>query len=231
MTAFTFYSSSTEYRTRNLKHKFPGCETVNHYEGQAGQDLFVLTVLNGLRDGTYIELGGRDPIIKNNTYVLETFFDWNGFSVDASASCFDLYNNTRRNKTILSDARIVNYKQSLLDMCNYTDNVFDYLSADLDTWSTFETTQKIIDEGLRPKVITFEHDAYTERGKDLKPLSREYFKGLGYTLVANAYKGTDHEDWWVDLNYVDNDAIRRIIELESELPTMELYEYFFENIA
>lgn len=231
MSSFTFYTSSKEYTTDDLKHQFPGCDTVNHYEGQAGQDLFVLMVLNGLRQGTYIELGGRDPIVKNNTFVLETFFDWKGISVDVDASCFDLYNNTRRNQTILSDARKVNYKNSLSEMCDYTNNTFDYLSADLDTWSTFETTQKIIDEGLRPKVITFEHDAYTERGKDLKPTSREYFKGLGYTLVANAFKGIDHEDWWVDLDLVDNYAVEQIIELESEVSTMELYDYFFKNNA
>lgn len=41
------------------------------YNGQALQDEFVLTVLNNKKNGYFLEIGSYDPIIINNTYILE----------------------------------------------------------------------------------------------------------------------------------------------------------------
>ena len=45
----------------------------NH--SQAYQDLFVLTMLSGKKNGRYLEIGGNHPSEFNNTYLLETEFN------------------------------------------------------------------------------------------------------------------------------------------------------------
>lgn len=49
---------------------------------QAGQDLFVIAVLQGKRNGRFLEIGANDPICHNNTFVLEQSFNFLGVSVD-----------------------------------------------------------------------------------------------------------------------------------------------------
>ena len=41
------------------------------FYSQACQDKFIVNVLKGKRDGFFLEIGGGDPIITNNTYTLE----------------------------------------------------------------------------------------------------------------------------------------------------------------
>ena len=42
---------------------------------QTGQDLFVLSVLNHKRNGTFLEIGSNHPITVNNTFLLENEYD------------------------------------------------------------------------------------------------------------------------------------------------------------
>lgn len=62
--------------------------------------------------------------------------------------------------------------------------------------------------GLRPQIVTFEHDAYSAasllrilpQGKLVRFFSRLGMKCLGYTLVAPnvlTASGKPFEDWWV----------------------------------
>ena len=54
----------------------------NTFYGQAAQDLFVRTVLQELRDGTFLEFGSNDPISNNNTWFLEDRLGWSGIAVE-----------------------------------------------------------------------------------------------------------------------------------------------------
>lgn len=49
---------------------------------QAGQDLFVIAMFNGKKNGSFLEFGANGPIADNNTYLLEKEFDYRGVSFD-----------------------------------------------------------------------------------------------------------------------------------------------------
>jgi hypothetical protein len=67
---------------KKLRHKFPSIETIENNYSQAFQDLFTLSILDGKRNGTYVEIGGDHAVIISNTYLLETEFDWTGVSFE-----------------------------------------------------------------------------------------------------------------------------------------------------
>jgi hypothetical protein len=49
---------------------------------QAGQDLFVLAMLQNKRYGTYLEIGAGHPKFGSNSYALERYFGYTGVSID-----------------------------------------------------------------------------------------------------------------------------------------------------
>lgn len=49
---------------------------------QAGQDLFVVAMMQGKKNGNFLELGAGHSKDGNNTYLLEKSFHWSGTSVD-----------------------------------------------------------------------------------------------------------------------------------------------------
>ena len=46
------------------------------------QDMFVLSMLDGKRNGVYVEIGADKPKIINNSYLLERKFGWRGVSFE-----------------------------------------------------------------------------------------------------------------------------------------------------
>ncbi len=65
-------------QTRECKFETP----VEIYYSQSCQDLFVSGVLNNKENGSYLELGCSYPVESNNTYLLESKFNWTGISID-----------------------------------------------------------------------------------------------------------------------------------------------------
>ena len=61
------------------------------YLGQAEQDKFVLNVLQGKKNGYFLEIGSYDPIEINNSYLLETKYDWKGIMVEIDSKFLSLY--------------------------------------------------------------------------------------------------------------------------------------------
>ena len=49
---------------------------------QAGQDLFVVCMLQGKENGSFLEIGSSHLKTGNNTYLLEKTFNWTGYGVD-----------------------------------------------------------------------------------------------------------------------------------------------------
>lgn len=52
-----------------------------NFYSQCGQDFFVDFLLNGKKDGIYLDIGGNDPIVINNTYYFEKK-GWNGLAFE-----------------------------------------------------------------------------------------------------------------------------------------------------
>ena len=53
---------------------------------QAGQDLWVNAMLEGRRDGFYVDIGCNHPTAINNTWAFEQM-GWNGILVDVLSGC------------------------------------------------------------------------------------------------------------------------------------------------
>ena len=69
------YSIKDHYR---LRHNFSGSEKIKTNWSQSMQDIFVLSMLDGKRNGVYVEIGADKPKIINNSYLLEKKFGRRG---------------------------------------------------------------------------------------------------------------------------------------------------------
>ncbi len=187
----------------SIKHLFNGVDKIKYNYAQTFQDLFVLTVLNGKRNGSYLELGCNDPFYNNNTALLETVFDWKGLSIDIELSLVNEFNSKRNNKAICENALNIDYKE-LLEY-NKFDKIIDYLQIDCDPPNiSLNVLKKVLESGFKFRVITFEHDYYYD--KSIRQLSRDLLTSYGYNLLVNDVsfnKTNSFEDWWV-LEKVDN---------------------------
>ena len=170
--------------------------------GQAGQDSFVLHSLNEKRNGWYVEIGSNDPVIHNNTYLLESEYDWQGVGFEWDQGLVDIYNSVRKNKCIAADATQFDYLKYFQD--NNFPKQIDYLELDLGpAHQTLAALKQIPLKEYRFSVITYEHDLYYDpANKAIKEESMEILSSLGYELlIENVNDGSPDrifEDWWID---------------------------------
>lgn len=195
-----------------LNHHFKGWENIKRNYSQAFQDLFVLTLLNGKRDGTYVEIGACEPKDNSNTYLLENDFGWKGISFEIDSNLVNKFNGIRENKCIIGDATIKDYKKIFSDL-GYS-KVIDYLQLDIEpAKNTFDAMLAIPFEDYKFRIITYEHDWYCD-DKSYKEKSRKYLEFLGYELViSDVCFGNDKnsfEDWWVKPELVDENIIKKL---------------------
>ena len=185
--------------------KFTGSETIENNYSQAMQDMFVLTMLDGKKNGVYVEVGADQPKVINNSYLLETEFDWSGVSFELDGDKVSYFNNNRRNKCICADATDYDYK-FLFDERNYPKQI-DYLQLDIDpAEGTLEAMKKIPFSDYRFSVITYETDVYSS-GPDIQDEEIAFLKERGYQLVVRNVKNENNpfEDWWIDPNIVSEE--------------------------
>ena len=188
------------------------------YFGQAGQDKFVLNILKNKVRGFFLEIGSNHPININNSYLLETKYDWKGIMVEFNASFLPLYKTHRPNSIhVIDDATKIDYK-ALLETNNAPVNM-DYLQIDLEVnnGSTIWTLQKLDQEILdlyKFATVTFEHDIYHTNFENTRIKSREIFLKHGYILLFPDInnEGLPYEDWYVHPDLVDMNYINRLIE-------------------
>ena len=176
------------------------------YFSQAGQDLFVLEMLNYKRSGFYCEVGGNHPFDSNNTYLLEKDYEWTGFSIEFEDELVKKFNKERKNICINSDATTFNYLE-YFKLNSYPSQIV-YLSLDIDpAENTYKALKQIPFEDYRFSVITYEHDNYSSGAKYMN-LSREYLYEKGYKMVIGNIKifGRDFEDWYIDPNIISKNV-------------------------
>jgi hypothetical protein len=194
-----------------LKVKFPGSRDIKKNYSQSYQDMFVLTMLNGKRDGKYVEIGCATAGDGNNTTLLEQNYNWSGISLDIQQSCVDSFNSVRKNKAICEDALKVDYKSLL------TEPTYDYLQVDCDPpIITFEILQKIPFDTHKFAVITFEHDHYLSEDSMIRQRSRDYLTSLGYVLCVSdigCNKYNSFEDWWIHPDLIDKSIFDKMVNV------------------
>lgn len=206
-----------------LKHKFKGCESLIENYSNEHQDLFVLSVLDGKRKGTYLEIGGWHPINSSNTYALEKYFNWRGISIELDRSFKSLWEEHRSNYIVFDDATKINYQQ-ILERYRF-EPIIDYLSCDI--WPaelTLIALKSVPFDRYKFRIITFEHEAYfSEEGKRSQRESREFLSNLGYEMIVNDVGNSDKdggkfiaEDWWVYPDLVDRSIIDKLKCIEED---------------
>ncbi len=190
----------------NLKTKFTGAENIENNWSQSMQDMFVLSMLDGKRNGVYVEIGADQPRVISNTYLLENNFDWSGVSFELDADKVTYFNSIRKNKCLSEDATLYDYK-FLFEERSYPKQI-DYLQLDIDpAEGTLRALKALPLNDYRFSVITYETDVYSS-GADIQDEQIEILESHGYQLVAKNVKceGNPYEDWWIDPAIVSEDV-------------------------
>ncbi len=189
------------------------------YYGQANQDRFVLNILKEKKNGIFLEIGSNHPIEINNTYLLESKYDWRGIMVEYDINFLPLYQQCRQNSFyIINDAIYIDYKKVFEDI-NMPLNI-DYLQIDLEVenGSTIKTLEKLDNEifdKYKFATVTFEHDIYRSNFDNTRLKSRDIFKKRGYICIfedINNQGINPYEDWYVHPDLVDMDYVNNLIE-------------------
>lgn len=197
-----------------LKFKFPGSELIKKNHSDTYQDLMAISLANGKRNGTYLEIGSCYPYQGNNTALLEEVFEWRGVSVDLNPEFVEEFNSVRKNKTILHDATTLNYAQVLESMKFPTD--IDYLQLDCEPPKiTYNVLQKIPFDKYRFAFISFEHDFYNDKQAPYRDWSRSFLISKGYVPIANDVavswdRSKSYEDWWIHPALVDPEIFQKM---------------------
>jgi len=216
----------------NLKYKFPGSSQIEENFSQAHQDLFVLSVLDGKREGTFLEIGAFDAKFISNTFLLEKDFGWSGISIDIEKSALDSFNlHGRSSEFILGNALEINYSDLLSS--RFPDKKIDYLMIDIEpTEKSLECLKMMPLDDFKFSVITYETDFYdTNTPQDLKEYireeSRRILKSHGYLLLAGDVCNTSNkfpfEDWYINPEIVNMDIIKNFEINETYGKTSDQY--------
>jgi hypothetical protein len=190
------------------------------YLGQANQDKFVINILKGKKDGYFLEIGSNHPININNTYLLETQYNWKGIMIEYDSSYLNLYKLIRPNSIhVINDATKINYKD-LFEKNNVPLSI-DYLQIDLEanngsTIKTLEILDNEIFDTYKFATITFEHDIYHTNFENTRLKSRNIFDKRGYIRVFSDINNqgiNPYEDWYVHPDLVDMNYVNQFIKI------------------
>lgn len=164
---------------------------------QAYQDLFALSLIG--ENGTYIEIGGHKPVKNSNTYNLEVFKNWKGFSIEFDTGLKKYWNKCpeRKNKVYWEDALTFDYLTAVEE--NNLSKHINYLSCDIEPPNnTFTALKRVIEQGITFDCITFEHDLYQSK-KDFNVIATDFLLSCGYEVAVTQvyYKHSiNHFETW-----------------------------------
>jgi hypothetical protein len=213
-----------------LRVKFNNSETIERNYSQVYQDMFILSMLNGKKNGTFLEVGGSYPFKGNNTALLEKDFDWTGVSIEYDEKFIDDYRNNRSATLLHTDALTIDYEKLLAIYFN--SNIIDYLQLDIEpAKNTYECLLKIPFDDYKFAVITYEHDYYVDVTRSYRDKSREFLSNKGYVLVVNDISPegkSNFEDWWVHPELVDNEILQKMLSIKDT--TQHAKEYIFNQV-
>lgn len=97
---------------------------VNSYYSQCGQDYIVNFLFGGKRDGFFLDIGGNDPIMINNTYYFEQL-GWSGLAFEPLKKYVDKW---KERKTECIQIALGNSEEEI----EFVEAKKDYLSRRLD---------------------------------------------------------------------------------------------------
>ena len=211
MNDFTFPNCDRYFKKDfdRLRYQFSGSQDIENNYSQAFQDIFVLSMLSGKKNGTYVEIGGDHPLVINNSYLLESEFGWRGISFEIIQTAVNFYNSLRKNPCLCEDATTADYKKIFED--NNLPKQIDYLQVDIEpAQQTLNALLQLPHDDYRFSVITYESDIYRD-GPDCQEEAMRFLESYGYKLVVKnvANEGNPYEDWYVDPQIVDAEIISK----------------------
>jgi len=210
---------NTKYNSSNDELRVPftrSDEIVCNYS-QAYQDLFALTMLNGKKNGKYIEIGANHPTEMNNTVLLETQFGWKGVSVEINSDMVAAFNLVREQHCTEADATTFDWRSAFKSKRWRTKRI-DYASIDCEPATvTYQALENIPHDEYRFSVITYETDVYKD-GDGPRGQQRDFLASRGYVLVAQDVCNGDnpYEDWWVDPEVIEESVYTPFISTRAE---------------
>lgn len=141
---------------------------------QAGQDLWVNAMLEGKRNGFYLDIGCNHPVAINNTWAFEQM-GWDGILVDILPGC-----EVRKGRFFRCDS--AHPTPELINAYASMPPIVDFLSLDVDdsTWAAFNTLPWSTHQF---RVACVEHDTYC-RGPETRDKIRTRIFQMGYTIVG-----------------------------------------------
>lgn len=174
---------------------------------QAGQDDFVYQLLvkpEGLKRGTFLDIGCGHPIDINNTYALEQL-GWRGLMVDQNASAAKYASEHRKSTAVHGDATTYSYPASFKSV--------DYLSLDVDE-AQVAALRNLLNQGVRFRVATVEHASYLY-GTGPRDELRALLNAAGYLNICHdvCNDRVVYEDWWIDPKRVPLHVAARFISV------------------
>ena len=140
-----------------------------NFFGSKDQDKWVIQdIFNFKKRGYFLDLAATNGLMENNTYVLESYFDWDGIAIEANERFFS---KLKRNRKCLCINEVVSGAETKVNFLetgptggivgeNY-DNNFSKRKKLLNDFKhkikskITKSLQKILDENNAPKVIDY----------------------------------------------------------------------------
>jgi hypothetical protein len=209
-----------------FKYQFEGVDKIQFNYSQSYQDLFVLTVLNGKTEGSYLEIGSGSPTYISNTYLLEQKYGWTGLGIEQNNKLANEHKKNRKNLVINTDALKFDY----FELDNYLSvSTIDYLQIDIEpAENNLKVLKKIPFDKYEFNVITYETDIYvSSQNKNLAESARSYIKSFDYVLIKKDVKQNEkvYEDWYVNKKIIDDLTFPYLFE-----ECINANEIFFKNL-
>ena len=206
----TYFKENCE----NLRVKFDSADGIEQNYSQSLQDIFTLSVLNGKKNGTYLEIGGDDGISINNTYLLESQYDWTGLAFEWLEPGWNRYVSKRKNPCLCEDATKADYAKLFVDY-KFPKQI-DFLQVDIEpAQQTLDSLKAIPHDDYRFSVICFETAIYLGQDIHVQQEQIDLLQSLGYVMIAKNVSNVGNdpfEDWWVDPTAVDMERLAPYIE-------------------
>lgn len=198
---------------KRFKIQIPDVD-LNHLQSnsQAGQDLFVVAMSQGKKNGIFLEIGANHCKIENNTYLLEKTFQWSGWSIDLK-NCHNgtnyaalvkdhwtkFYSSVKDDSWPQSPGSLHDLPQHIQNELIYLHGYLHFKPEDLD-WKTDRPLTKFIQHDALELDYNFLTDKIDYLQVDIDPPSANYrvleqvirkAKFAAITFEHDLWRGTD----------------------------------------
>lgn len=216
------YDSS---KYKKMAVKFSALKDIQNNFAKNYQDLFVLTATNGKKSGRYIEIGTREPVHNNPTFLLEKEFGWTGFSFVFDEDIQQKYANQRKNSSKTVNPRDFKYSSYFYDV--FDNKEFDFLYLDCYAAAdSFDIIKKIPFDEYKFNVVVFSHKDFCSLDREIKEKTRNFLTEKGYLLAGSNISSnnrTSEEDWWILPKFEQN--ILDIVSFDNSIKNAEHFMF------